>query len=140
MTYFYFRTIIPFNWLKWKRDYSMIPERDSYNENPNQNEFWLVFFFLLTLKSKLLEWLYYVSQKGLFHDAREGFLQWKPKPKWILVGFFISYLLSKVNFWSGIIMSLKRDYSMIPERGSYNENPNQNEFWLVFLFLTHSQK
>ena len=39
-----------------KRDYSMIPEGGSYNENPNQNKFWLVFLFLPTLKSKLLEW------------------------------------------------------------------------------------
>jgi len=34
----------------------MIPEGGSYNENPNQNKFWLVFLFLPTLKSKLLEW------------------------------------------------------------------------------------
>ena len=32
----------------------MIPEGESYNENPNQNKFWLVFIFYSPLKSKLL--------------------------------------------------------------------------------------
>jgi hypothetical protein len=55
--------------------------------------------------------------------------------------FFYFFLTPKSKLLERLLSChSKRNYSMIPEGGSYNENPNQNEFWLVFLFLPHSQK